>query len=221
MSGTATPAAIFGYARRAGLSVRAAITATAIALAESGGRIAARGDVDLEDATWGPSVGLWQVRSWRKQTGTGGDRDVTRLSDPTFNAHAMYDLSSGGKIWGAWSAYTSGAYKEHLDEAQAAARAAGDKIPPGEVQAIILNPDTGRPRLPNVPDLGDLGDAAGDVLGGGVLGGLGHSVTGGIVDELRPVVLTAVFVLGGIALVIAGAAATVRPIKDSIEGAIV
>jgi hypothetical protein len=113
---TLSPVQIYTLARGAGLSAAAATTATAVALAESGGRTDAMGDVGLEDAKWGPSVGVWQIRSLKAQSGTGQDRDATRLTDPAFNAKAMADISGAGKNFGAWSTYTSGAYKKHLGD---------------------------------------------------------------------------------------------------------
>ena len=75
--------------------------------------------VALEDATWGPSVGLWQIRSLRAERGTGKVRDVTRLKRPAFNARSMASISGKGKNFSPWSTYTSGAYKKHLAEASA------------------------------------------------------------------------------------------------------
>lgn len=113
---TLSPAQIYTLARNAGLSPAAATTATAVALAESGGRTDAVGDVSLEDATWGPSVGLWQIRSLKAQTGTGQPRDASRLTDPQFNAASMASISGGGKSFGAWTTYTKGTYKKYVDE---------------------------------------------------------------------------------------------------------
>lgn len=111
-----------------GLTRDQAIIATAIAFAESGGNSAAIGDVALENATWGPSVGLWQIRSLKAQKGTGGTRDATRLKDPGFNAQAMIAISNWGRDWAPWSTYKNGAYKAHL---AAARRAAADRDPSG------------------------------------------------------------------------------------------
>jgi hypothetical protein len=112
-----TPSQIYTLAiQEGGLSPQAAVLATAIALAESGGNSDAVGDVGLENATWGPSVGLWQIRSLKAQTGTGGPRDVTQLKDPRFNARAMRAISTGGTNWRPWSTYTSGSYKKQLSK---------------------------------------------------------------------------------------------------------
>ncbi len=110
-----SPAAIYRLATDAGLTPAQAVVATAIALAESGGRTDAVGDTSLMNATWGPSVGLWQIRSLKADRGTGRARDETRLADPAFNARAMVEISGGGANWRPWSVYTSGTYRTQLD----------------------------------------------------------------------------------------------------------
>jgi hypothetical protein len=86
----------------------------AIAEAESGGNTAAVGDVGLVNGTWGPSVGLTQVRTLKAQTGTGGVRDINTLTDPLGNLKAAFDISNHGTDWQPWSTYNSGAYKQYL-----------------------------------------------------------------------------------------------------------
>jgi hypothetical protein len=122
---TLSPAQIYALATGAGLSPAAATTATAVALAESGGRTDAVGDVALENSTWGPSVGLWQIRSLKAQRGTGGPRDETRLTDPTFNAASMASISGTGGNFKPWTTYTKGTYKSHLSQVSPAAAAGG------------------------------------------------------------------------------------------------
>lgn len=112
---------IYGLAREAGFNQVQAILATAIAFAESGGRTDAIGDVALQTATWGPSVGLWQIRSVNSQRGTGGTRDATRLTDPKFNAHSAYVISGSGTNFNPWTTYKTGAFKQYLDPASQAA----------------------------------------------------------------------------------------------------
>lgn len=116
-----SPREVYRLAVGAGLSPDAAVTAVAIAAAESGLNPRAVGDENLTTAVWGPSIGLWQVRSLHAERGSGRPRDGSRLSDPTFNASAMASISNGGRDWGPWSTYTNGAYRGHLADAQAAA----------------------------------------------------------------------------------------------------
>lgn len=49
----------------------AAVVATAIGYAESSGRTDAVGDTTLVDSTWGPSMGVWQLRLPRTGAATG------------------------------------------------------------------------------------------------------------------------------------------------------
>lgn len=106
---------VYTLARQQGLSVEQAKIATAIAKGESGFRTDARGDTTITDATWGPSIGLWQIRSLNAQKGTGGHRDELANTDPVHNAKAMAAISLGGTNWRPWTIYTNGAYKNHLN----------------------------------------------------------------------------------------------------------
>jgi hypothetical protein len=94
----------------AGWSAGDAVIATAIAFRESGGNSDARGDVGIQTATWGPSIGLWQIRSLKAQTGTGGQRDEVANLNPQVNAKHAFEISNGGKNWNPWSVFTSGTY---------------------------------------------------------------------------------------------------------------
>lgn len=101
-------------------------TAFAVALAESGGRPGAVGDESLVNNKWGPSYGIFQIRSlkdWRKFNDPY--RDATRLRDPRYNIQAAWVKSNKGTSWKPWSAYTNGAFTKFLDDADVAARKAG------------------------------------------------------------------------------------------------
>lgn len=100
------PAQIGAFAYKAGITSRSDLQAAiAVAMAESGGNPDAVGDVSLQNATWGPSYGLWQIRSLKAESGKGTTRDGTRLKDPAFNAKSMYTISNGGKNWKPWSVW--------------------------------------------------------------------------------------------------------------------
>jgi hypothetical protein len=100
------PAEIGAYAYQAGITSQSGLQAAiAIALAESGGNPNATGDVALQNATWGPSLGLWQIRSVKAETGTGSVRDANQLKNPSFNAKSMHSISSGGKNWSPWTTW--------------------------------------------------------------------------------------------------------------------
>jgi hypothetical protein len=124
---TLTFSQVYNLARDAGLNPAAAVTATAIAKAESGLRTDAVGDVGLQDSKWGPSIGLWQVRSVKAESGKGTSRDGTRLADPAFNARSMVEISGGGTNWRPWSVFLHGSYRQFVDQAAAAA---GQPAPP-------------------------------------------------------------------------------------------
>jgi len=120
---------VYAQARAAGFGQAQAVMAAAIAKAESGLSPTILGDTTITTATWGPSVGLWQVRSLTPDAlgqARGADRyrNATRLTDPAYNAKAAYAISGGGQNWRPWSVYTSGAYRQYL----AAAKAAGARV---------------------------------------------------------------------------------------------
>lgn len=122
----------------AGLSGQQAVTATAITQPESGRRPGACGDRMLagettpDGRTWGPSIGLWQIRSVQEERGTGGLRDADRLADPAANAEAMAQIRASDG-WQAWSTYSAGSYRAHRDRARdAVASATGDAPPDTE-----------------------------------------------------------------------------------------
>jgi hypothetical protein len=180
------PEQIAGYAYHAGLQdVERLAIATAIAMAESGGVTDVKGDKGITTATWGPSVGVWQIRSLNAQRGTGGPRDELANTNPMHNARAMMSISGGGRNWCPWTVYErscskdhTGAYKPNLPRARQAA-----------VQAINTKANYVNPGATPAPGEGGFwsdvaetggkvagapGDAAGAVVdaAGNVLGGL-------------------------------------------------
>lgn len=144
---------IYRTARRAGFGRVQAVQATAIALAESGGRTDAVGDTRLENGTWGPSVGLMQVRTLKRETGKGTDRDINRLSDPAQNLAAAYDISHGGTDWTPWSTFKNGSWMKFLPTAQKAATDAGDTTAPDGTPTVTVQPAG---LLPSLDDVGGL-----------------------------------------------------------------
>lgn len=113
-------------------------------MAESSGDPGSTGDVSLQDSTWGPSLGLWQIRSIKAESGTGSIRDGSQLYDPGYNAHSAYILFKG-QGFKPWTTYTNGAYKKFLDAARAAATGAGTTLPADyaspNAPAITSNPE--------------------------------------------------------------------------------
>jgi hypothetical protein len=105
---------IAAYAKSVGLSGQALILAVAIALAESGGNPAAHnpgnGTTDIED-----SYGLWQINILAHP-----EYSASKLTDPHYNAQAMFTISRGGSDWTSWGSYTSGRYLTYMGQAQQA-----------------------------------------------------------------------------------------------------
>jgi hypothetical protein len=123
-----TMAQTYAYARQAGFAPAQAVVMTAIAMGESGLVTDRRGDLTLQNATWGPSVGLAQVRSLKADTGRGTDRDISQLSDPLQNMIAAYHISNSGKDFTPWTVYNKGIYKQWLNQASAAAGGAAGEV---------------------------------------------------------------------------------------------
>jgi hypothetical protein len=114
---TLSPSQIYTLLLQGGFSPDDARMMTAIAQAESAANPGAVGDVALETAKWGPSVGLFQVRTLKAETGTGSDRDIQRLmNNPAEQVKAALNISNGGRNLRPWSTYTNGAYRKFLDE---------------------------------------------------------------------------------------------------------
>jgi Lysozyme like domain len=95
---------VAGLAYDAGLrDPRRIAEAVAIATAESGREPRKLGDQSLQTDVWGPSVGLWQIRSLKADKGTGRTRDADKLVDPASNSKAMVEISKKGADWSPWS----------------------------------------------------------------------------------------------------------------------
>lgn len=120
---------IRAYAQAAGLTPAAAQIASAIAMAESRGDVAAHNPVPPDD-----SYGLWQINmlgklgpSRRAQFGLSSN---AQLYDPAVNARAMKAISSNGRSWIPWSTYTNGAYRKFMGNT-----APGQVLTPEELAA--------------------------------------------------------------------------------------
>jgi tape measure domain-containing protein len=160
--GTATPGSVpagslgtsklVQLAKSAGFGANDAAIMAAIAMAESGGRSGAHNN---NASTGDNSYGLWQINMLggmgpqrRRQFGIA-ENDA--LFDPATNANAARAVF-GSQGFGAWSVYRSGAYKQYLPEAQAAAAAGvaggqayrvGDIIPQSATGAAAAGPAPG------------------------------------------------------------------------------
>ncbi len=162
---------VYQLARAAGLPHAAAVTATAVAAAESAFNPTAIGDEALADAKWGPSIGLWQIRSLRADQDTGRSRDASRLKDPTFNARSMATISRKGDDFTAWTMYTNGAYRAHVGLVEQAVAGKSLTAPkPNRGNTTSTATQVGltfpKPSLPDLPDLPGGFPGLPDVLGG-------------------------------------------------------
>lgn len=67
---------------------------------------------------WGPSVGLWQIRTLRDPAAWGGNdrlRDLDELRDPVAQARAAFAISKGGTDWTPWSTWRNGSHTAYLE----------------------------------------------------------------------------------------------------------
>lgn len=181
------------------------VTAVAIALAETGGHPTTdvEGDIVLETATWGPSVGPWQVRSLKAQKGTGGVRDEDALKDPTHNATSAHSIWADRKSFTPWTTYVSGAYLLYMPRARTA------------VAGITVNPD-GSSDAHSDPIASNPVQAAAMGIGNAVKI-LAHA--GAWVGDSHNMLRVALAVTGG-AAVIAGLALVARPAVEQATDAV-
>jgi hypothetical protein len=114
------PHEVHALARQAGLDHESAVVATAVAWPESGLNPAKEGDLTrvgeptADGRRWGPSIGLWMVRSILEDRGTGSARDPEALHDPVHNARAMAEISHTGADFTPWTDFRNGAYVHYL-----------------------------------------------------------------------------------------------------------
>lgn len=107
-------------------------TAVAVALAESDGFTDRLGDLNIQTAEYGPSVGLWQIRTVNPGHGGWFDRQHHNHQanlDPVTNAQnarAIYERYG----WRRWGAYTDGRYQQFMDRARRATGSEQQQTPP-------------------------------------------------------------------------------------------
>lgn len=107
-------------AYNAGFRGNSLILAIAIAKAESDCMADMLGDINLENEKWGPSVGLWQIRSLNnpyQYNGIDQLRIKNKLFEPQYNASTAFLISKKGADFNPWSAYTNGSYKKFINDA--------------------------------------------------------------------------------------------------------
>jgi LysM repeat protein len=116
------------------------VVGVAIVLAESAGRTDAIGDVALQNATFGPSVGLFQIRSLKADKGSGRTRDELANLDPATNArHARQIFLEAGSRFTPWSTFIHDTHRQFLSRGRDAVNAVGSG---GSVPPVIVGNDT-------------------------------------------------------------------------------
>lgn len=117
-------------AKDAGFSGHNLVIAVAIAIAESSLNENALGDTTLTNRKWGPSYGLWQIRSLTNPNKYNYP-DNLRVDDgslctPSKNAEAAFAIFSKYG-WEAWSTYKNGDYKKYMSKSlDAVSKVLGD-----------------------------------------------------------------------------------------------
>jgi len=134
---TLSTAQLVAIAKQAGFSQENAVTAAAVAKAESGGR---SGVVNDNPKTGDLSYGLWQInmigRLGPERLKKFGITSYEQLKDPLTNAKAAFILS-GGSNFTPWSVYNSGKYKSFLPEARKSANVSPASYVPGQQPAEL------------------------------------------------------------------------------------
>jgi hypothetical protein len=159
---------IAGAAKAAGFPDNELATATAVALAESGGETTAtnrntNGSVDY---------GLWQINTVHGSLLSQGDK-----FNPTDNAKMAYTVWNGaGRKWSPWSAYNNQRYRTFLPTASLAA-AAPTATP---ASAAIPNPTPGGAAMAAAGGTADIISLISGLTSGGLWTRLGAFLLGGI-----------------------------------------
>lgn len=203
-----TRAQVYQAALAAGFDPASATVLTAIAGAESGFDDTALGDQGLQTTTWGPSYGLFQIRTLKSATGGGGDRDISRLaSSDVEQAKAAYRISQGGKDFTPWTTFTSGTYQQFLPAGSSSTSSAAGAGDGGEGPYPMLGPAW----LPWNWAIRVVNKETGQV------GSVISKATGLALGGARAIVIEGVFVALGLALVGAGLAVAGRPQSDAVR----
>ena len=110
------PERIYAYARGAGFSPEESVMATAIALAESGGRPRAHNPHPPDDSYCLMQVNMLGALGPQRRARYRLRRN-TDLYDPATCMRVAYGISAGGSDWRPWTTYTRGSYLRFLPTA--------------------------------------------------------------------------------------------------------
>jgi len=180
---------IAAYALSAGFVADDAVTAVAIALAES------RGNANAHNRNLfirADAYGLWQINMFgeleKKRLTEFGIVIKEQLFDPVINAKAAYKVfqSSGFKAWQVW---TTGSYRMFMSRAKTAVDGAGNIVVGGTPGATTSTQVGGK--------VGDLLDALNPL-------NMLQNFAKWLMDQLKPFVLRlAAFIGGGVMIILA------------------
>lgn len=118
-AGALAPARIYAYARRAGFSPDESVTATAIALAESGGRPQAHNPHPPDDSYCLMQVNMLGDLGPERRAAYRLRRNED-LYDPATCMRVSYRISAAGSNWRPWTTFTRGTYLRFLPIARRA-----------------------------------------------------------------------------------------------------
>ena len=149
---------IAGYAKAAGFPPEEIATATAVALAESGGETTATNDKNTNGSV---DYGLWQINTVHGSLLNQGDK-----FNPLDNAKmALTVWQRAGSKWTPWTVYKTGAYRTHLGAATLGAASPTD---PAELVGTPMDTSTvpaGTAVSSPLDLLGPIGTALGSIVG--------------------------------------------------------
>ena len=175
---TLTPAQIAGYAKSAGFPDSEIATATAVALAESGGRT----DAQNRNTNGSTDYGVWQINTVHGALLNNGDK-----FNPADNARMAFTVwSQAGRKWTPWSVYKSGAYRTQMPRAALAAAApaagpvAGAAASGGGSTGDVPVPVTGGPTAAQASTSSGILDLLSGLVSGGLWTRIGAFIFGGV-----------------------------------------
>ncbi len=117
--GVASKRAVLAALYQAGARGEQLITLAALTEGESGRQLAAIGDLEIQSGDWGPSRGVFQIRTLKSQTGTGKTRDILRVGTLEGGARSAVELwnqsiERGTPGGNPWTAYLLGWHQSYM-----------------------------------------------------------------------------------------------------------
>lgn len=89
----------------------------AVSLAEGGRQVSCVADENLVDAKWGPSIGVFSIRTLNAELGSGSCRDRNRIDgDLHQQAVCAFEISGQGRTLQPWSTFTNGRWRKYVGQ---------------------------------------------------------------------------------------------------------